>query len=63
MALVEFKQTSDKPYDRHEYKVHFTDGKQVHFKEWALAQHYWFQWYQSGLLDAIEVLDKTKGFK
>lgn len=59
-----FKQTSDMPYDRHEYKLVYTDGKEVFFDNYEDIQRTWFE--KSGyFLSHIEVLDKTKskGFK
>ena len=59
-----FKQTCDKPYDRHDYKVVFEDGKTVIFDNYEDAQLLW--WNRSGnFLSHIEVLDikeKSKGF-
>jgi hypothetical protein len=59
-----FKQTCDKLYDRHDYKVVFEDGKEVIFDNYEDAQLLW--WNRSGnFLSHIEVLDKkkSKGFK
>jgi len=60
-----FKQTSNEPYLRHDYKVVFEDGKTVVFDNYEDAQLLW--WNRSGnFLSHIEVLDKrkqTKGFK
>ena len=60
-----FKQTSDEPYLRHDYKVVFEDGKTVVFDNYEDAQLLW--WNRSGnFLSHIEVLDRkqeAKGFK
>ncbi len=60
-----FKQTCDKPYNRHDYKVVFEDGKTVIFDNYEDAQLLW--WNRSGnFLSHIEVLDKkqmSRGFK
>ena len=59
-----FKQTSDEPYIRHDYKVVFEDGKEVIFDNYEDVQRTWFQ--NSGcFLSHIEVLEKkkSKGFK
>ena len=37
-----FKQTSDKPYDRHQYKIKFDDGKSILFPDYETMQHFWF---------------------
>ena len=59
-----FKQTCNKPYDRHDYKVVFDDGTHVIFDNYEDVQSLW--WNHSGnFLSHIEVLNKkqTKGFK
>ena len=59
-----FKQTCDKPYVRHDYKLVFEDGTESIFDNYEDAQVFWFQ--RSGkFLSHIEVLDKkqSKGFK
>ena len=59
-----FKQTSDKPYDRHDYKLVYEDGKEVVFDNYEDVQ---LTWFQNGghFLSHVEVLDKkkSKGFK
>lgn len=60
-----FKQTCDKPYIRHHYKVVYENDKQVIFDNYEDVQVLWFQ--SSGkFLSHIEVLDikqKKGGFK
>jgi hypothetical protein len=59
-----FKQTCDKPYDHHDYKLVYEDGKEVVFDNYEDVQVFWFQ--RGGhFLSHIEVLDKkkSKGFK
>lgn len=60
-----FKQTCDKPYNRHDYKVVYNDGTHQVFDNYEEAQLLW--WNRSGnFLSHIEVLDKkqkSKGFK
>lgn len=60
-----FKQTCNKPYIRHHYKLVYDDGKEVIFDNYEDVQVTWFQ--RSGnFLSHIEVLDikdKKKGFK
>jgi|TARA_B100001939_G_scaffold318152_1_gene305353 hypothetical protein len=54
-----FQQTSDEPYDRHNYKVVLINGQSVVVDAWDLAQAIWFQ--QPGqFLSHIEVLDKDE---
>jgi hypothetical protein len=54
-----FKQTSDDPYDRHDYKLVFSDGKTLVFDNYEDLQLVWFQspWQ---FLSHVEVLDKKK---
>jgi len=52
-----FQQTSDKPYDRHNYKVVLSNGKSVVVDAWDIAQSIWFQ-NPAQFLSHIEVLDK-----
>lgn len=59
-----FKQTSDLPYDRHNYRLIFDNGKEVIFDNYEDIQVTWFQ--RSGnFLSHVEVIDKqkSKGFK
>jgi len=59
-----FKQTCDKPYDRHDYKVVYDDGKEIVFNNYEDVQITWFQ-HGGNFLSHIEVMDKkqSKGFK
>jgi hypothetical protein len=65
--LEVFKQTSDEPYLRHDYKVVFANGKSVIFDNYEDVQRTWFQ-TPNQLLGHVEVLDhkdpkpKSKGF-
>jgi hypothetical protein len=54
-----FKQTSDDPYDRHDYKLVFSDCKTLVFDNYEDLQLVWFQspWQ---FLSHVEVLDKKK---
>ena len=59
-----FGQTSDKPYDRHYYKLVFKE-KHVILKTWDEVQEYW--WNRTAFeKPVVEVIDKPqpkKGFK
>lgn len=59
-----FKQTCDKPYDRHLYKLVNIHGKAIIFDNYEDVQVTWFQ-TPGQFLSHIEVLDKkkVKGFK
>ena len=54
-----FKQTCDKPYDRHDYKLVYEDGKEVIFDNYEDVQVTWFQ-RGGNFLSHIEVLDKKQ---
>lgn len=56
-----FQQTSDAPYDRHNYEIVLKTGKTVFFDDWTDAQGYWFIHNQiPDYLDYVNVLDKSK---
>lgn len=56
-----FLQTSDAPYDRHNYELVLKSGKTVFFDDWTDVQGYWFVHQQiPDYLDFINVLDKSK---
>lgn len=64
MTLKTFKQTSDEPYLRHDYKLIYTDGHSVVFDNYEDLSCTWFN-APSFLLDYVEVLDyvsSKKGF-
>jgi len=61
-----FSQTSDKPYDRHHYRI-VCQNKSFVVESWDEVQEYW--WNRNNLFvpAVIEVIDKpkpkSKGFK
>ena len=58
-----FKQTCDKPYDRHKYKLFLSNGKVEVYDSWEEMNVRWFQTPKHFLL-RVEVIDrkKKKGF-
>ena len=54
-----FEQTSDEPYDRHDYRLISTDGNSVVMHDWQSVSAAWFQ-LPAMFKDRIEVLDKPK---
>jgi len=64
-----FRQTSDEPYLRHDYKLVMSSGDAVVFDNYEDVQRRWFE-YSGNFLSHVEVLDhkklkkskKTKGF-
>ena len=57
---MNFKQTSDLPYDRHHYKVIFKDGREELVESWEEAYSTWFYWNGMKVIDRIEVCDIKK---
>jgi hypothetical protein len=62
-----FKQTSEEPYDRHDYEVFLKNNKKIFFDNWEDTLNYWWTNCQiPDFLDYIVVKDKkkvkTKGF-
>jgi hypothetical protein len=60
-----FEQTSDVPYNRHDYELFYTNGQSVVFDNYMDLQATWFQ-NPKQFLSHVEVLDKkqkSKGFK
>lgn len=59
-----FNQTCNKPYDRHNYKLVYVDGRTVIYENYDEVQLAWFQ-VPNQFLSHVEVLDKKpkKGFK
>ena len=56
-VLQWFEQTSNEPYDRHNYKLVYTNGETKVFEEHQDFMAAWFQ-YPKQLLSHGEVLDK-----
>ena len=61
-----FSQSSDKPYDRHNYVVTIpTTGKKITFDDYEIMRAYWFQQFSNIKGCTVEVVDtpqKSKGF-
>lgn len=57
-----FSQTCHKPYDRHDYKLVYTNGKTVAYDDYMDLQAAWFQTAHQ-FLSHVEVLDKKKKTK
>jgi hypothetical protein len=56
-VLQWFDQTSNEPYDRHDYKLVYTNGNTKVFEDHQEFMAAWFQ-YPKQLLSHGEVLDK-----
>jgi len=55
-----FTQTSDEPYNKHNYKLFFTTGKSVTFDDYESLLQFWFQYGFKDQMDYVEILDKKK---
>lgn len=53
-----YTQTSNKPYDRHHYKVVASNGDTIKVEAYDQTQAIWFQ--KNPFLSHIEILDKPK---
>ena len=49
----------DKPYDQHQYKVVFNNGKAIIFPEYLMARDFWWQHCKSGALSHVIIVDKA----
>ena len=60
-----FTESSDKPYDRHQYKVVSRTGESIIVDDYMLAQEIWWNRGRGKYISHIDVLDKkeAKGFK
>jgi hypothetical protein len=54
-----FQQTCNKPYDRHDYKIVYSNGNSIIFDNYEDVQRTWFQ-TPSQFLGHVEVLDHTE---
>ena len=59
-SLVVFKQTCDKPYDRHHYRINHSNGQSVVVGGYELAKHMWYQLARDGIIATIDVVDPVK---
>ena len=55
-----FTQTSDAPYDRHEYKLVLKNGKSIHLPDYESARNMWWNMCAMGGCSHIEVVDPVK---
>ena len=53
--LKEFTLTSDKPYDKHKYRVNLKNGKSVVFEDYEMMRAMWYQWKDQ--VSNVDVLD------
>ena len=54
----EHKFTSDKPYNRHKYKLTFVDGRSILFDDYEKMKQAWWQYNQDA--SHVNVVDKKK---
>ena len=59
-----FAQTSDEPYDRHQYQVVFNNGQQsITFDDYEQMRAYWFKCVRNWKDCTINVLDRKQNKK
>ena len=59
-----FEQTSDEPYDRHQYQVVFNDGQQsITFDDYEQMRAYWFECVRNWKGCTVNVLDRKQNKK
>ena len=62
-----FSQTSDIPYDNHQYRIKFDTGKAILFPDWETMQHFWFTnvaaWgnQRNAVVEVVDI-NKKQGF-
>ena len=57
-----FEQTSDEPYDRHQYQLEF-NGKSIIFDDYDQLRAYWFQKIRNWGNCKVNVLDRKQNKK
>jgi hypothetical protein len=59
-----FTQTSDKPYLRHHYKLHFKNKKPITFDNYQDVLMTWFNNSKEDLyyIEVLDIKKKSKGF-
>ena len=57
-----FSQTSNEPYTRHSYNVHFYSQKPLKFEHYEDAQRYWFEKCQIPNFIKFITVEDRKGF-
>jgi len=55
-----FAQTSDEPYDRHQYLLEFNGGNTLTFDDYEQMRAYWFQSVRNWSDCKVTVLDKKQ---
>ena len=59
-----FYQTSDKPYDRHNYRLEFNEGNNsIEFGDYEQLRAYWFECARNWKDCKVIVLDKKQNKK
>ena len=55
---------SDRFYDRHEYIVHFKDGRSIKFEDYEYMRSFWMAHAAQKVFSHVEVIDpkEKKGF-
>ena len=62
--MTEFTATCNKPYDRHQYKITFSNGREQLFGNYETMRNFWFTHCRmsSMVCSVIDVKTPTIGF-
>lgn len=55
-----FTEYCPEPYDKHEYKVYFKNGKAITFPDFVMMRQFWFQHCKNDVLSHVIVVDKVQ---
>jgi len=55
-----FTEYSTVPYDRHDYKLIFKNGKSIIFQDYESLLGFWFQYGFKDEIACVDVVDKKK---
>ena len=63
--MITFRQTCEKPYDKHNYRISHDGGKSQIFDDYEVMHRYWYTNQHLWTNATVEILDKKrkgKGF-
>ena len=55
-----FTCTSSEPYDRHQYKIEFDDGRSIIMDSYEELRNVWFEYVRTRKGAKVSVIDKKK---
>ena len=62
--MTEFTATCHNPYDRHQYKITFGNGREQLFGDYETMRNFWFTHSRMSkmVVDVIDIKQKSIGF-